>query len=187
MPVSINGNGSVVGITSVTGAGMDLIVPTSVAGAGVTLSGGQISFASATSVSVNGCFTSLYENYAYVLNCPSGSGAITYRYRISGTDNSTTAYVARSVYVAASATPAVVYATGLTAGLAITLSGANSFEGRIMSPALVQPTTLTSSWYVGGNGGFASEVFTSATAFDGITFLATSLTGKLRIYGLRDS
>lgn len=189
MPVSINGNGSVVGVTSVTGAGMDLIVPTSVSGAGVTLSGGQVSFNAATTVSVNDCFTSTYSNYFYMLDCTAtGAGGMTFRYREGSSDNANSTYNRRYIYVATSNVANGGYEATMTSGLGITMAtNGASFFGQIFCPQLAQLTRHTVAWNTGGNGGTSSEIFTGTTQFNGISFIGTSITGTLRIYGLRNS
>jgi hypothetical protein len=189
MPVSINGNGSVVGVTSVTGAGMDLIVPTSVAGTGVTLSGGQVNFSAAASVSVNGCFTSTYANYFLVFNASAtGGGNVTFRYRSAGTDNSTTNYTRRALYINVSTTPQGLYSASSSSALDITTpTTGGSYIGHIVAPQLAQQTMSTINWISQNFGGTSTDIFTATTQFDGISFIESSLTGTLRIYGLRNS
>jgi hypothetical protein len=71
------------------------VVPTSVAGTGVSFSAvtGLVSFSAATSVTVNGCFTSAFANYKLVWDVPTTSTNlnITMQLRASGT-TATTAY-----------------------------------------------------------------------------------------------
>jgi hypothetical protein len=170
-------------------SGMDLITPTSVAGSGVTLSGGVVSFTAAAAVSVNGCFTSAYENYVYVLNCTAtGAGSMTFRYRASSSDNANATYDRRAMYVNVSSAANGLYQATQTSGLGITMAASGaSFFGQIFNPQLAQRTRQTIAWNTGDFGGSSSEVFTATTQFDGISFIETSLTGTLRIYGLRNS
>ena len=193
MPVSINGNGSVVGVTSVTGAGMDLIVPTSVAGTGVTLSGGQVSFSAATTVSVNGCFTTAYDNYLLRFNGVSSVDTnCSLRMRAAGSDNSASSY-GYSLLQGVSAAASSSQATGQTS-VQIALINTEGFHAAIdvYSPALAANTRFQSNGgkntgtpYLAAFLGFHAV----ASAFDGLTLLPASgnITGTLRIYGLRNS
>jgi hypothetical protein len=199
MPVSINGNGSVVGVTSVTGAGMDLIVPTSVAGTGVTFSGGQISFTAATEVSINGCFTSAYDNYRVMLNVTaptSGAIYITGRLRAAGTNAAGANYT--SAYSGASA--AGFQGNYTTGNTSFSIKGNGALETPmgvvfdITSPALAVATgipSLNTFGTLSGNNGMLTfmQRHTLATAYDGISLLIASdtMSGTLRIYGLRNA
>jgi hypothetical protein len=69
--------------------GLVKVIPTSVAGSGVTLGAtGTVTFAASTSVSINGCFSALYSNYRVVI---AGSGTDnldgSLRFRAGGTDS----------------------------------------------------------------------------------------------------
>jgi hypothetical protein len=194
MPVSINGNGSVVGVTSVTGAGMDLIVPTSVAGAGVTLSGGQISFTTATSVSVNGVFSSTYDNYRIITRLIGSTTALpSIRLRLSGTDASGANYEHQYLQASA-ATVSAARTTGST-GFEIASIGSTDYSYLIIdigNPSIASTTQLSinSNQYTSASiaGQYAGR-HSLTTAYDGFSLLANtgSTTGIIRVYGLRKS
>ena len=194
MPVSINGNGSVVGVTSVTGAGMDLIVPTSVAGTGVTLSGGEVTFSAATTISVNGVFTATYDNYRMVWesSLAASEDALQIRMRLAGTDNSSANYTFQYL-LADGASTGQARGTGQTSTRATNISVNRSFGvTEIGSPALAQPTAFVTNSTVDASTPttrFYTGTQTQATAFDGMSLFpaSSSMTGKLRIYGLRNS
>ena len=82
-------------------AGLKLIVPSSVAGSGVSVSAsGKVSFTAATTININGVFSATYDNYLVVLRglADSGTPAIYGRMRLSGSDNATAnAYVTQSL------------------------------------------------------------------------------------------
>jgi hypothetical protein len=181
----------------VKGAGMDLITPTSVAGTGVTLSGGQVSFSAATSVSVNGCFTSAYDTYRIVMY--GGASAIGIgvdaRMRLSGTDNTTAnSYIRTFVRgVSAAASAAIITGTSFS-NIAHTDTDIWSSNFDIMRPAIASMTGFSgmfagssnvSSDYVAAFGGRHNQT----VAYDGITIIPQSgnITGVMRIYGLRKS
>jgi hypothetical protein len=169
--------------------GMVLITPTSVAGSGVTLSGGQISFSAATSVSVNGCFSSAYQNY--VIKCEgvaSTTSQVAMRLRLSGADSATSIYIFNDMYRQnGTAGGSARTETSFWIGYASTTNF--SGEATIYGPQLAATTKLSS---LGGREditGVETGYHNSATAYDGMTLLPLSgnITGTMRIYGLRNS
>jgi hypothetical protein len=181
----------------VKGAGMDLITPTSVAGTGVTLSGGQVNFSAATSVSVNGCFTSAYDTYRIVIY--GGASAISIgvdaRLRLSGTDNATAnSYIRTFVRGVSNAASAAIITGTSFSFIASTDTDIWSTNFDVMRPALASMTGFSgmfagtssaSSDYVAAFGGRHNQT----VAYDGISIIPQSgnITGVMRIYGLRIS
>jgi hypothetical protein len=175
--------------------GMDLITPTSVAGSGVTLSGSAISFAAATAGNVNGCFTTTYDVYRLLFRgSTSAAGGISSRLRVAGTDASGANYNAQ-----------LVFGSSATAGASASVSGTSwpsigdgsiaetvcQFSMDLFRPALAEQTSFNSHQGYVDLAAVASQVgrHTLTTAYDGITLFRASgtLTGTLRIYGLRNS
>ena len=75
--------------------GMRLIVPSSVAN-GTISSSGAVSFTAQSSVSLNGCFSSTYDNYRILIDLSTTSGAgnaITIQWRASGTNATGNDYI----------------------------------------------------------------------------------------------
>jgi hypothetical protein len=76
--------------------GMKMVVPTSVtvgSGTGAVDTNGAVTFSTASSVSVNGCFTTTYDNYRIIFNTTLSADAdMTFKYRNSGTDTSAAYY-----------------------------------------------------------------------------------------------
>ena len=176
---------------AVAGAGMDLITPTSVAGTGVTVSGGAVSFTAATAVSVNGCFTSTYENYLVIFSpvATASSQTVATRLRLSGTDaTGASDYVVQQslAYGALIAGQTTTSSTWIMGRVNTHRSPHSVF---LYAPALAQETSINSV------GGASDSLYTSmgyhalATAYDGFTVYPTSssMTGTLRVYGLRNS
>jgi hypothetical protein len=175
---------------------MDLITPTSVAGSGVTLSGGQVSMSAATTTSVNGCFTSAYENYQIVIRYQNSSNGpnIFARFRLAGTDAATN-YNYQNLDAGGTSVT-----TGRSSSQAEGLIASGGAIGNpdelivmnVSGPALAAATSVFSN-----NAGTLSGIYmritamrhTTATAYDGITISqsAGTLTGTLRVYGLRNS
>lgn len=187
------------GATSVTGGGMDLITPTSVvAGSGVTLSGGQVTFSAAATVSVNGCFSSAYDNYDIQYDLVGTANSwLHMKMRLAGTDNSSATYYDMYMYAGggtASSAQRTAQSNGMLVGYTLT-AGSISMGSRIAvyAPALARPTSVASFGSTDGTGitiRLQSGLHNTATAFDGFTITPISggtLTGVLRVYGLRNS
>lgn len=178
----------------VKGAGMDLITPTSVAGSGVTLSGGQINMSAAANVSVNGCFTSAYDNYSVNVAINSGSSSVALRYRASGTDASSANYDGGGSYGGTSAANYGV-AGATEHQLYVSSAVLNDIRFLFYSPFLAQPTRFFADVLQSDNAGSkwridAAGNFRLSTQFDGFTLFpggAGSYTGTIRVYGLRNS
>jgi hypothetical protein len=189
---TITGNGAA--------GGMDLITPTSVAGSGVTLSGGQVNMSAvATAVNINGCFTSAYDNYMMVWDIRSASAASWYlnmRLRAAGTD-AATSYLSAFAYPSFAADN--VNGFGLSAGttsfvfgfLGDTAIGSSGIMS-VRTPAIAARTTMnyqSGTFAAGGSSWAGGGIHTPATAYDGFSIAAITgnITGNLRIYGLRNS
>ena len=172
-------------------AGLKLIVPSSVAGSGVSLSGAKVTFTAATSVSVNGCFSSTYDNYLIVIrNVGTADTGIRYRMRLSGTDASGTDY-AMQFLTASSTTVSGSRTTSQAQGFVAETSNGNynGHHAYFYGPALAQPTALRSVSVVGLSGatiGDRAGTHSLSTAYDGFTLSVSSgnITGALTIYGL---
>lgn len=180
-------------------AGMDLITPTSVAGSGVTLSGGAISFSASTTVSVNGCFSANYLNYLVVLSSTHLANVpIRFRMRLAGTDASgATDY--RTGWIISTSGAAIDGSTAASNGAASGYIMQHSFDGNTVanstfgSPFVAAPTNVVSSVIASSlsrtDGGSTYSQHILGTSYDGLTILPASgsITGTLRIYGLRNA
>jgi len=173
-------------------AGLKLITPSSVAGSGVSVSAsGKVTFTAATSVSVNGCFDSTYDNYLVVVRYVAASGDPRFqlRLRAAGTDDAGSNYVRQVIDAnGASVTAARATETAATVGelSATQRSGEHIF---FYGPALTQPTAMRNV----NAGGYLSARLTDnacthslSTSYDGFTGfpVSSSVTGSLTIYGL---
>ena len=180
---------------AVAGAGLDLITPTSVAGTGVTVSGGAVSFSGSSTVSVNGCFTATYDNYMMEIAIDTVATAgnyFTLRVRAAGSDISTATYNFQTIQ-AGSTTISSSRATSQTSARLGYVEPSQSSVARVdvFNPARAVPTNFLSFnneqvtapyWHQIAN------VNTNATAYDGFSILsANAITGTVRIYGLRNS
>ena len=178
----------------VNAQGMTGVVPTSVAGTGVTVGvSGKVTFSGSATISVNGCFTGTYDNYRIMLVVATSSGAasINFNVRSVGTDLTTGTYLA-AVQQFSSATPTYTYSTTATTVSVSRTNGAAQASGtvlEVLSPYLAQYTTINSN----GNDGTVSNAAWGAarntTSYDGFTIStgAVTLNGTLRIYGYNNN
>jgi hypothetical protein len=173
-------------------AGLKLIVPSSVAGSGVSVSAsGKVTFTAATSISINGCFSSSYDNYLMVINFDANSDdLLSCRLRSSGTDSSAN-YVRQ--WIDANGTSVTGFRNaGTTNAFHLGYHGQdwNGSAAYFYGPALAQPTALRSVNVASVSGARildSAGTHSLSTAYDGCTVLSTSgvaYTGALTIYGL---
>lgn len=177
--------------SSGVGGGMDLITPTSVAGSGVTLSGGQVTFTAATTISVNGCFNSAYANYKVIFEgVASGADVNRMRLRASGSDASGADYNYEVLGGNSTSVAAQDYASQTAFeywSVANTVSMVS--EVLIRRPNLAQTTMISAQ---GGRNNYAAIMngyHNTTTQYDGFSVFTYTynMTGTLRVYGLRNS
>ena len=171
--------------------GLVPITPTSVvvtAGTATVGTMGQVTFTTANGISLNGVFSSLYNNYRVVYRQSSASATTTaVELRVAGVNASTNYYVVQS-YVTANTvvgdTPAVQtlwYAT------------INTSTTRTMSFDVINPFAAAQTVF---NGGYIENntttvrsvaggcVHTTATSYDGLTFsCGANVSGTVTVYG----
>lgn len=176
---------------------LTLINPTSVAGTGVTNSGGAISFSGGTTVNVNGAFTSAFDNYKIsILFNGTADSTLQMRMRLSGTDNSASTYGGYcQVYSLGGGSLITEWAQPSTSNsmrICDHSPGKCYTDFDLMAPNLAQATfAAKGSQYDSSNtgAGFWYGAHTTATAFDGFSVFAAAgnIAGTLRIYGYRNS
>jgi hypothetical protein len=176
--------------------GLTTVVPTSVAGTGVTVStAGKVTFAASTTVSINGCFTSSYQNYRIILrvNSKSAAGGIQIALRSGGVDNGAASYDTQVLGgVTSTTTSAASVGQSVWLPYLLTTATAAFMEVEISGPAIAAVTqgTIRHHEYVVATG-TASGISHSgighrfAAAFDGLTFIPTAgnITGTVTVYG----
>jgi hypothetical protein len=184
--------------------GMRLVAPTSVSvgsGSGSVNAVGTVSFSGASSVSLNGVFSSTYDNYRVQLDLTgSNPGSVNMRVRSGTTDVSSSTYhhsYSYSQLNAAAALTTITTNASTTAAWISDLSSSGTYSHSsfdLSSPFLARPTVATGSILTYQNSGASLYVIyfgstnTNSTSYDGITFLPTSntLTGTVSIYGYKD-
>lgn len=183
-------------INAVNAGGAVLVPPTSVAGTGVSMTTlGKVTFTSATTVSVNGCFTGAYDNYRVIIDITNktATGNISAMLRKAGTDDPATNYATQRLTGTGTTSTA---AQGLSLGSwvidASGLIGTLHLELDLFGPALAAPTAAvldsvarSSSNIAQTSSGFDHSL---SNAYDGLTFSAASgaISGVARVYGLNN-
>ena len=168
---------------------LTLILPTSVAGTGVTLTGGKVTYSGASAVSVNGCFSAAFDNYVILISGNARSAVVDglMRLRAAGTD--ATASVYSDIRDSSAASASIVATRTANATWIVDCGGQPLTDTRIelFSPALA---AATHGSYVADSAptltvAKGAVYHSAATAFDGFTYFPTSGTigGTLRVYG----
>jgi hypothetical protein len=173
--------------------GLNLVAATSINNTGgtVTASGGQVTLSAVESVSLNGVFSSLYDNYRILLiGVGSANGmAMAFRLRVGGVDNSANNYTTQNIR-ATTTTPA---SSNQTATSISPMPAANTtqmfLQTEVFRPFLAIATQFSST--TGRTDYIQNEVgiHTVASSFDGFTISTPSnnFTGVLRVYGYQNT
>jgi len=170
--------------------GLNLVVPTSVTG-GTLAANGQVTFSGATTVDINGCFTSTYDTYRILISAhaAAGSPALVLYFR----DN--TPLVVSGYYGGAWSTrfDGVTTATAINnAGFITAVPATGNTAGSRSVASLDIYRTSTDGIVTGSafNGSSSATVNISAnrsgmTNFNGISvsIASSTMTGTIRIYG----
>ena len=170
------------------------VIPTSVAGSGVSYSTttGLVTFTSATTITVNGCFTSAYRGYSIAFESTGTASNCTMVLRAAGTDSITgydkTELLGRNAI--ASSSTSLNSAAWTVQGLTNTIQ---MWDLNINNPALAVATSATSVGGAHGNpaassaiNGIITNILTHRplTAYDGFTLtLSAAQSGTVRVLG----
>jgi hypothetical protein len=173
-----------------TVGGLNLVVPTSVTG-GTLATNGAITFSASSGVSVNGCFSTVYDNYRMILNITSkGTTAHTnFRFRVSGSDNTASSYNWTASYYLASNNFQSYRTTNASFAQVWSSIGQDKEQAsmEIYGPNLAATTaaSISGSHGAGDINWNGSLGHGSSTQFDGFTIYPSTgtLTGTIRIYG----
>jgi hypothetical protein len=183
--------------------GLELVFPTSVAGTGVTASGGLVSFSASTTVRLNGVFSGAYTNYRVVFDTSTnvGGGEIRIVY-YSGGSALTSGYTSAGLYMGLSGgtqsnanigtgRQGISYAMAgffdvASAAGGGTLDVFNPFAAGVTTANFACSSYSTNSGFQTSNGGHIHYAAGSADGFQ-IYTSGTSWTGTIRVYGYRNS
>jgi hypothetical protein len=178
--------------------GLNLVVPTSVTGGSLSTNG-QITFSSSSSVSINGCFSSTYQNYKVIISCTTqltAGGSIFWASRNSGvTDTTSNSYSISGVAQASGTITALNLQNQASAFLGYSAFPSGTW-GQI-SAEFFRPFEATFTGFhsqsigVNAAGSEANSqsngMRRTSAAHDGITFtFPYAASGTIRIYGYGD-
>jgi len=180
-------------------AGLAKIVPSSVAvgsGTGSASTLGTVTFSGASSVSLNSCFSSVYDNYKIIitLTASSGNPTLTLRVRIGSTDKTAADYYFGGFNNSIGGASLGQYrgnaATAFTVGDISSAQAARYFT--IMDMANPFNATATKATYQGHYGN-ASDfwaygvggMIADSTSYDGFTLISSTgtFTGTISVLG----
>ena len=174
------------------GFGLVLVKPSTVVN-GTDNGKGTVSFSAASTVSLNGCFNSTYDNYRILCrftDTASGGSNIDMKLRLSGTDNSdASSYKFQVASFDGGGSNIGRYAlTYMIIGGSDATSGQiNSWYLDMFSPALATATGVQSYGLSNNNNSYLRLVVGNhavATAFDGFSFSSSgNMTGTISVYG----
>jgi hypothetical protein len=178
---------------SAAAPGMVLMNPTSVSAASGTVSlgtNGQVTFTSADGISLNGVFTSEFDNYVIsIRSVAAGDGyELNVRLRASGTD-STTGYTRQQLIADGTTVSGLrVSTTSFRIGYSDDTYRSGS-EAYIYGPYLAQPTAARNINVSGFSNAWIADyasTHSASTSYDGFTItVGVTLTGALQVYGIR--
>jgi hypothetical protein len=169
--------------------GLVVMTPSSIAYSGTSASinaDGSVVFSACSSLSLNGVFTSDYDNYM-IVSRQTGSTFIDINYRmlLAGID-SNTGYTSQGLFVSSTSVTATRYSISY-----VSVTSSERRDGTtiyLFGPALAQPTALRSLNAYGRDGGRIVDYAAThsvSTAYDGL-YLATSsgtMTGLVTVFG----
>ena len=208
MAVTINGNGVVTGLDSEgssdlntkleAAGGLVMVTPTTIANTGgtATLTAGAVAVTGVTSISLNGCFTSAYENYKVVFKgtgTVAGTAGLLGRMRVAGTSASAaSSYQVNGIVNNITTGPIRDYSLGTSAFIGNIGDVGGGISTDFLSPETVTTTAMLSLMH--GNGstnaymGTYTNLHLTLASYDGFEYYPSSgtLTGTIRVYGYRN-
>ena len=183
-------------IADVNRIGRIVVLPTSVAGSGVTLNSatGVVTASAASSVNVNGCFSDLYTSYQieYILET-SASVGLNLRMRASGTDATTNYDNQRFTNISATLSAQRNAGGSSFQADTITLIGTHAGNMKLVDPFAATQTLMFTDYLsfdatmtTSSGEGRTNGRHRTATSYDGFTINPPSgtVTGTIKVYGL---
>jgi hypothetical protein len=149
------------------------------------------SFTTASTVSINNCFSSSYSNYHVVIEHLSSEAAQTQavRMRVAGADNTTASSYVRERLLSVNQ---VVTGNSTTSDMFNSLAPANTLTSTAMfiftRPFEAVDTGILSVAGRSTSIGISAGNHNQATSYDGFSFIAGAgtMTGVIRVYGYRN-
>lgn len=186
------------GIGTLNAMGLKNVVPTSISvgsGSASVNSNGTVSFSGASSISLNGCFTSTYESYKIIFKVASGTATsqVRFRLRAAGTDQTGSSLWGGVIGSHSNTTQAfsgvqTFFALG---DMANSTNPTLTSEVTLHYPQVAKVKGMTANIFFDNGstvyGGSWGGEYQIATSCDGISFFmanAGNMTGTVQIYGL---
>ena len=172
--------------------GLVLVSPTSIANSGgsASASGGAVTFTGVSSVSLNGVFSSAYQNYRITLTATHSTASVpSFRFRASGSDLSGSNYYYKGLYWASS----IIVDTATNTYMLLNNGSATttdiSWDCFDPVPAKTKRSVVLLNDMTGLTGAVFNNLYNATNAADGFTVFPSSgtLTGTLRVYGYKNS
>jgi hypothetical protein len=174
--------------------GLVPMVPTSVAvgsGTGTANALGQVTFSGASSVSLNGVFTSAYRNYKMVCQYTVSTSTDTrLRLRAAGSDNSTASSYVTQSNISSNNTVSPDDATNTSAAINFnaTTTLTNVVTEEFFNPQIAAATVFIGSAMNNTNGGYftlSGGTHNETVSYDGFTLFGASgtMSGTISVYG----
>lgn len=175
-------------------SGLVAVVPTSVAGTGVSVSSvGLVTFTGSSAVNINGCFTSAFRNYQVIVDIPTTSTALnlTVRLRVAGADNSSAVYDSQALIGATATASASTAVAGTDWGITSGVRAQHASTLTLIAPQLSTRTAFKAETWSNDASGANSLYITragfhrTASGFDGFSLITSTgnMTGTLKVYG----
>jgi len=171
------------------GFGLVLVKPSSVVN-GTDNGKGTVTFSAASSVSLNGVFSSTYTNYRIVFNVEHTVGLVVLylRLRVSGTDATGANYNYQSLSADNTISGGRSQNQTSTEIALISISVGNNGSTDIYRPFLANPTSFVGHIISAYNSPYGRTYFsehTPSTSYDGFTIFVSSgtITGNISVYG----
>ena len=192
MPVPDFSPGEVLTAAAMDSIGLWKITPTSVSGAGVTLTSNNVSFSGSTEIIADGVFSSNYRDYLIMWDgqFTAGGSVLALQYRTGTT--TTTNYNDNFIsMVSGSVSGFFSAAQGFVRVGATDASGWTSLEAKIFCPNVASVPTRSHSTFLRNNANGPGEVSfgmqTATTQFTGLrlSITAGTMAGTMQIYGYR--
>jgi hypothetical protein len=144
------------------------------------------SMSAVASQSINDVFTSTYDNYRILINATTLTGTLTMRFRVSGSDNSTSNYkmdlYGTSLWTSSSYSG--YQESGSTNFNNLAEASPASISLDILNPFASQKTFLHGQTSQGDRGRAYQGLFDATTSFTGFSLIpTTNLTGTVSVYG----
>jgi len=181
--LGVGANGTTLVADSAEATGLKWATPTS--SSGLTLIS-TTTMSAVASQSINDVFSTTYDNYRILINATTLTGTLTMRFRVSGSDNTTSNYkmdlYGTSLWT--SSTYAGYQESGSTNFNNLGEASPSSISLDVLNPFATQKTFLHGQTSQNDRGRAYQGIFDATTSFTGFSLIpATNITGNVSVYG----